>query len=176
MLADGRRQMVGLLFPSDFLGRPGRATAAHDAEAVGDVTLCTFDRRRFETILAQSPALEQRLLQMTFDELDAAREWMLLLGRKTAEEKIASFIALAGRRAGMLDPARPTEGQAFDLPLSREDIAEYLGLTIETVIRQVGHLKKAGLIELKSARRLVVHDYAALLDAAGDDADGGLAT
>ena len=140
VLADGRRQMVGLLFPSDFLGRPGRSQAAHDAEAVGEVTLCTFDRRRFEGVMGRSPVLEQRLLQMTLDELDAAREWMLLLGRKTAEEKIASFIALAGRRAGMLGAAHPAAGQAFDLPLSREDMAEYLGLTIETVSRQVGRL------------------------------------
>ncbi|HSM36973.1 MAG TPA: helix-turn-helix domain-containing protein [Longimicrobiales bacterium] len=76
----------------------------------------------------------------------------------------------------MLGAAHPVAGQAFDLPLSREDMAEYLGLTIETVSRQVGRLKKAGLIELQSARRVVVLDYAALLDAAGDDSDGGLDT
>ena len=176
IMADGRRQMVGLLFPSDFIGRPGRPRAAYDAEAVGEVTLCTFDRRRFEEILKESPALEQRLLQMTLDELDAAREWMLLLGRKTAQEKIASFIAMAGRRAGLLETARPLDGQPFDLPLSREDMAEYLGLTIETVSRQVSKLRKEGLIDLISVRRLVVKDYGALLEAAGDGYDGRLAT
>ena len=140
-----------------------------------EVTLCSFDRRRFEEILAKSPALEQRLLQITLDELDAAREWMLRLGRKTAQEKIASFIAMAGRRAGMLEIARPLDGQSFDLPLSREDMAEYLGLTIETVSRQIGRLRNEGLIDLVSARRVVVRDYGALLEAAGDDSDGGLA-
>lgn len=172
LLPDGRRQMVGLLFPSDFLGRPMRTVAQYDAEALGEVTLCTFDRRRFETVMGAAPAIEQRLLQMTLDELDAAREWMLLLGRKTAEEKIASFLMMAGRRAGLLEAARPAEGQPFDLPLSREDMAEYLGLTIETVSRQIGRLKKQGLIELISVRRVIVRDYAGLSDAAGDDTDG----
>lgn len=171
-LADGRRQMVGLLFPSDFLGRPMRREAQYDAEALTEVTLCTFDRRRFEGVLGHSPALEKRLLQMTLDELDAAREWLLLLGRKTAREKIASFIGMVGRRAGTLDAALPHEGQAFDLPLSRENMAEYLGLTIETVSRQINGMKKEGLIELISARRLIVLDYALLLESAGDDEDG----
>lgn len=170
MMPDGRCQMVGLLFPSDFIGRPDRAPAAHDAEAVGEVTLCTFEPRKFEALLDKSQVLKRRLLEMTFDELDAAREWMLLLGCKTAQEKIASFIAMAGRRAGLLETAC-LDGQSLELPLSREDMAEYLGLRIETVSRQIGRLRKAGLIELESARRLVIKDYPALLKAAGDDSD-----
>ena len=83
-LEDGRRQMVGLLLPSDFVGRPGREVARFDVTAVTQTTLCCFRRKPFETMLEQTPNVSQRLLEMALDELDAAREWMLLLGRKTA--------------------------------------------------------------------------------------------
>ncbi|QDL92705.1 cyclic nucleotide-binding domain-containing protein [Paroceanicella profunda] len=166
LMADGRRQMVGLLFPGDFLGRATRETAPYDAIAVGQVTLCQFDRRRFETLLRESPALNRRLLDMTLDELDAAREWMVLLGRKTAREKIASFIALTARRSRA--PETP-EGLHIALPLTREAMADYLGLTIETVSRQIGALKRDGLIILIDARHLVIPDLDALGAEAGDD-------
>ena len=86
-MEDGRRQMVGLLFPSDFIGRALRPIAHYDAIAVTDVKMCLFHRSQFEKILSESQPLERRLLEMTLDELDAARDWMLLLGRKTATEK-----------------------------------------------------------------------------------------
>jgi len=90
-MEDGRRQMVGLLLPSDFVGRPGRAEASYDVTAVSDLVMCCFRRRPFEDMMMATPHVNQRLLEMTLDELDAAREWMLLLGRKTAREKIASL-------------------------------------------------------------------------------------
>jgi CRP/FNR family transcriptional regulator len=97
-LPDGRRQTVGLMFPSDFIGRPMRRIAPYDATAITPVRLCLFARSRFERILRESLALEKRLLEMTLDELDAARDWMLLLGRKTAQEKIATFLVILARR------------------------------------------------------------------------------
>jgi len=111
---------------------------------------------------------------MTLDELDAARDWMLLLGRKTARERIASFMAILVRRAAALERRAPGDGFVFTLPLTREAIADYLGLTIETVSRQITALKKAGVIEFDGSRTCRVPDYMALLDAAGDDADGGM--
>ena len=75
-----------------FLGRPGRSTAPYDVTAASDLTLCCFQRRPFEEMMRRSPQIGQRLLEMTLDELDAAREWMLVLGRKTAREKIASLL------------------------------------------------------------------------------------
>ena len=99
---------------------------------------------------------------------------MLLLGRKTAKEKIASFLAILVRRAASLERRSPGDGFSFALPLTREAIADYLGLTIETVSRQITALKKAGIIELGDARTCHVPDYMALLDVAGDDADGGM--
>lgn len=174
IMSDGRRQMVGLLFPSDFIGRPMRPRAPYDAIAVSDVRLCIFSRPRFEALLRDTPSLEQRLLEMTLDELDAAREWMVLLGRKTAREKLASFFALAARRMAAGRGARLDERVTLELPLTREDMADYLGLTIETVSRQIGALKKEGVIELADTRHLIVPDFNALLDVAGDDSDGGL--
>ena len=173
-MLDGRRQTVGLMFASDFVGRPMRPLAPFDAVAATPVKLCVFSRVRFERILKEFPTLEKRLLEMTLDELDAARDWMLLLGRKTAKEKIASFLAILVRRAASLERRSPGDGFSFTLPLTREAIADYLGLTIETVSRQITALKKAGVIELGDARTCHVPDYMALLDVAGDDADGGM--
>ena len=171
LMDDGRRQVVGLLFPGDFFGRPMRAESPFDLTAVSDVKLCIFARSRFEDLLARTPSLERRLLEVTLDELDAAREWMVLLGRKTAQEKIASFFDLAATRSARLSWSDPHDGIHVDLPLSREDIADFLGLTIETVSRQIGALKKAGIIELADARSVTVPDYEALRAAAGVDRD-----
>jgi len=173
-LPDGRRQTVGLMFPSDFIGRPMQPMAHYDAIAVTPVRLCLFDRPRFERILRDTPALAKRLLEMTLDELDAARDWMLLLGRKTANEKIATFLSILAGRAAALEHKAPTDGLVFELPLTREAMADYLGLTIETVSRQITTLRKAGVIELVDARHLHVPNYAALLSVAGEDADGGM--
>jgi len=173
-MIDGRRQMVGLMFPSDFVGRPHLRQAPYDAVAVTPVRLCMFHRSQFERFLRETPAVEKRLLEMTLDELDAARDWMLLLGRKTAREKIATFLVILARRAAALRDEPPGDGLSFELPLTREAIADYLGLTIETVSRQITGLRKSGLITLSDSRHMIVPYYADLLDAAGEDADGGM--
>jgi CRP/FNR family transcriptional regulator, anaerobic regulatory protein len=166
-MEDGRRQVVGLMQPSDFIGRPGRATAAFDVTAISDLVMCCFRRRPFEAMLAATPHVAGRLLDMTLDELDAAREWMLLLGRKTAREKIASLLAILARRTAMLRQAEPTGRIAFDLPLTREAAADYLGLTLETVSRQISALKREGIITITGSRQVTVPDYARLVRVAG---------
>ena len=173
-LEDGRTQMVGLLLPSDFLGRPGRETAGYTVTAVTDVTLCCFRRKPFEAMMAHNPRIPARLLEMTLDELDAAREWLMLLGRKSAREKIASFLAILARREAALNRRRPSGAIELTLPLTREAMADYLGLTLETVSRQMSALKRDHLIELRGKRGVVLTDYDLLLAASGDDADGGL--
>jgi CRP/FNR family transcriptional regulator, anaerobic regulatory protein len=173
-MEDGRRQMVGLLLPADFVGRPGRPTATYDVTAASDLVMCCFRRKPFEDMMSTTPHVAQRLLEMTLDELDAAREWMLLLGRKTAREKIASLLAIIARRDAGLKLRMAKGAIAFDLPLTREEMADYLGLTLETVSRQMSALKRDGVIELEEKRRIVVPDFDALLDQTGDDSDGGL--
>ena len=173
-MEDGRTQMVGLLLPSDFVGRPGRNAAAYDVVATTDLVMCCFRKTPFEELMHRTPHIAERLLEMTLDELDAAREWMLVLGRKTAREKIASLLSIIARRDASIN-ARPGDGDiAFDLPLTREAMADYLGLTLETVSRQISALKKDGVIALEGKRHVTVPDMSRLLEEAGDDTDGGM--
>ncbi|MGR3453403.1 transcriptional regulator FnrL [Pseudooceanicola sp.] len=173
-MEDGRTQMVGLLLPSDFVGRPGRQGAAYNVTATTDLVMCCFRKKPFEQMMETTPHVAQRLLQMTLDELDAAREWMLVLGRKTAREKIASLLTIIARRDASLNLLPVTGRLVFDLPLTREAMADYLGLTLETVSRQVSALKRDGVIELQGKRHVIVPDFDRLQEEAGDDSDGGL--
>lgn len=168
-LEDGRTQMVGLLLPSDFMGRPGRTEIEFDVTAVTDVTLCCFERKPFEQLIANHPHISQRLMEIALDELDAARDWMLLLGRKTAREKLATFIEMIVARQSVEELTGPTPELA--LPLTREEIANYLGLTLETVSRQLSNLKSEGILKFADRRRFAVADPDALRAASGDDAE-----
>jgi len=160
-MEDGRKQMVGLLLPSDFYGRPGRQRALFDRTAATDLLLCCFHRKPFEAMMIATPHVGQRLLSMTLDELDSARDWMVLLGRKQARERIASLLSLLARRAA------PHPDGLIDLPLTREAIADYLGLTFETVSRHFSHLRRDGIIALQTSRQFRVLDAAALEEATG---------
>lgn len=171
-MEDGRRQMVGLLLPSDFIGRPGRTSAAYDVTATTDLVMCCFRKKPFEELMHSTPHIAQRLLEMTLDELDAAREWMLLLGRKTAREKIASLLSILARRDASLG-LKAGQPIRFDLPLTREEMADYLGLTLETVSRQMSALKREGVIELEGKRQVLVPSIDRLTEETGDDSDGG---
>ena len=173
-MEDGRTQMVGLLLPSDFVGRPGRDSAAYDVVATTDLVMCCFRKKPFEDMMVRTPHIAQRLLEMTLDELDAAREWMLALGRKTAREKIASLLSIIARRDATLNLAGVEGPLEFDLPLTREAMADYLGLTLETVSRQVNALKRDGVIDLVGKRHVIVPDFDRLSEEAGDDSDGGM--
>ncbi|PZQ49724.1 MAG: transcriptional regulator [Rhodovulum sulfidophilum] len=166
-LADGRRQTVGLLLPSDFIGRPGQPRAAHDIVAATEVTCCMFRAAEFETLLARSPGLSHRLLDMKMDELDVAREWMVLLGRKTARERIASLLVVFARREALADCQVAAGAVSFPLRITREAMGDYLGLTIETVSRQLSALRREGLVRLLENRVVEIPDFEALLDEAG---------
>ncbi|HWJ89419.1 MAG TPA: Crp/Fnr family transcriptional regulator [Pelagibacterium sp.] len=166
MLEDGRQQVVGLQFAPDFLGRIFGSQNTLSAEAASDVDLCRIPRAALEAMLEDNPALERRLLEQALRELDNARDWMVTLGRKTAGEKVASFLHLI---ATHINPVAETgrksgdhEGAQFDLPLSRSDIADFLGLTIETVSRQLTKLRKEGVITVVNNRTFIIPDLARL--------------
>ena len=164
-LEDGREQIVGLQFAPDFVGRLFTAESAISAEAASDVELCVVPRPAFERMIADTPALEHRLMQQSLRELDEARDWMVTLGRKTAGEKIASFLLLVALHA---EPGAPDkQAISFDLPLTRGDIADFLGLTIETVSRQLSRLKADGVILLHGLRGVEVPDISRLREMAG---------
>lgn len=165
MMADGRQQIVGLQFAPDFMGRPFLKESSLTAEAATDVEVCAFPRANFDRLMGESPDLEHKLHQQALKELDEAREWMLTLGRKTAQEKVASFLYLI---ATHIDPTQSFK-KTFDLPLSRADIADFLGLTIETVSRQMTKLRKENVIIIENNRHVIVPDENRLRNAAGVD-------
>lgn len=166
-LGDGRQQIVGLQFPSDFLGRPFRKISPYHAETVTEVQLCTYERSQFERLAKEFRDFEHRLFESTLDELDAAQEWMLLLGRKSAEEKVASFLLMVARRMQSVGCKEMQQGPwRFELPLARAEIADFLGLTIETVSRQFTRLKVEKVIALEGSRTIIVNDMEKLRAAA----------
>ncbi len=164
LLPDGRRQITGFLFEGDFLGIALNEKYAYSAEAVNDVTLCRFPRRKLEALLDEFPKLEKRLLGVASNELVQAQDQMLLLGRKTAREKVVSFLLLLSRRAA----DRGLDSRTVYVPMSRSDIADYLGLTTETVSRTFTNLKRDGHIGLKAGGHVELLD----MDALEELADG----
>ena len=161
-LQDGRQQIVGLQFAPDFLGRLFEPNSKVTAEAASDVDLCKIPKSALEKLIEQNPALERRLLMQTLRELDEARDWMMTLGRKSAAEKVASLIYLIVTR---IDPGTAASNENschIDLPLTRTDIADFLGLTIETVSRQLTKLRRDKVILIVNYRHLIIDDLARL--------------
>lgn len=154
---DGRELIVGITFPSDFIGRPFGASSANSVTALTDAQLCVFTRSSFDSFAKLHPNLEHELLERTLGELDRAREWMLLLGRKSAPERVASFLLEMSKRLGGSACEAPTgPADDFELPLSRQQTADILGLTIETVSRQLGRLRDAGIILTPDRRTIEI--------------------
>jgi len=166
--ADGREQIVGVVYPSDFIGRPFGSTTHHSVTALSDARVCLFTRSAFDEFAREHPELEHKLLQRTLTELDRARHWMLLLGRKSASERVATFLLEMSQRLAEASCSGPADMVSrFDLPLTRQQMADLLGLTIETVSRQLTRLRQAGIIDLPDRRAVVILDQAAMEDAAG---------
>jgi CRP/FNR family transcriptional regulator, anaerobic regulatory protein len=159
LLPDGRQQVTGFLFQGDFLGLGPESTYAFSAESLTRVRYCRFGRDALYQFLEDFPKVERRLLDLTSNELAAAQEQMVLLGRKTAREKLASFLVMLLRRMARLGK----RDDVIALPMTRLDIADYLGLTIETVSRTFTQFKKEGLIELPQIGRARLKSYAALV-------------
>jgi CRP/FNR family transcriptional regulator len=165
LLADGRRQITGFLFPGDFLGIAMHDRYTYSAEAITAVRLCRFPRGKFETLLQEFPKLENRLLQTASNELAAAQDQMVLLGRKSATERLATFLATLAARARQ----RRQPDRVLTLPMSRADIGDYLGLTIETISRTFTRLRKSGVIALPDKSRVEIVRLDELEDLAGID-------
>ncbi len=175
-LIDGRRQIIRLLLPSDFIGGLKQEVSPFEIVAIGEVTICKLPKLKFEAMVLSSPALEHRFLEIALDELDAAREWMLLLGRKSAREKVASLLVVLANHDAEQNGHSPADGLFFLVLLTRETMANYLALTLETVSRQFSALNKDGVIVLGDLGYVRVPDYAKLLYEAADDTDGGIIT
>jgi CRP/FNR family transcriptional regulator, anaerobic regulatory protein len=158
LLPDGRRQITGFVGIGHFLGLAVSDTYAFSAEAIDPVRYCRFPRAKLRVLLDDFPAMEKRLLQVASNELVAAQEQMLLLGRKTARERVASFLLAQSRMGAVCQMPR----RQFALPMTRGDIADYLGLTIETVSRTLTKLRSDGLVEIPNATDIVIRNRLAM--------------
>ena len=154
LMADGRRQITGFLFAGDLLGLAFNESYTYSAEAITTVRICRFPRRPLERLLDEFPKMEKRLLAMASNELAAAQAQMMLLGRKTAHERIASFLLSLAERQERLGDG----DEVLHLPMTRTDIADFLGLTTETASRVFTSLKKRGYITLESSDRVRITD------------------
>jgi CRP/FNR family nitrogen fixation transcriptional regulator len=149
LLCDGRRQIGAFYFPGDWFGIEAAPVHRFAAEAVSDAIVEAHDRAAMIS-LAEHPLLGAELIEATVKELSRAHDHLMLLGRKTAEEKVATFLLDLEKRG------------VRDLPMRRQDIADYLGLTIETVSRMLTQLQNAGVVRICNTRRLEVLDAGAL--------------
>lgn len=162
MLPDGRRQIVGFPTAGHMLGLAPEGAHIYSAEAVSEVTLCCYPRASFDRLIDNVPGLARRLWAVTSDELRFAQDQMVMLGCKSAVEKVASFLLHLAREkdAGATEVA---------LPITRNDMADYLGLTIETVSRALSKLRRDGLIALPAPDRVVFLDPGQLEEIASGD-------
>lgn len=149
-LADGREQIVGLLFQGDFVGQLFAEEMSITVVALTDTDLCSYPRAGFELVLDTFPKLERLLLKRTISSLNDARVRMLTLGRKNALERVAGFVFELAQRIGQADGKGNLD---VLLPISRGEIADFLGLTIETVSRQMTRLKAAAIIDFARGER-----------------------
>lgn len=162
LLRDGRRQITGLMFAGDFLGLATDGTYDYSAEPVGNVALCRLSRIDLRDHCAEFPEMEHRLLQYAAHELATARDHVLLLGRMNATQRVASLLLMLQTRQDRAgEPPTPVV-----LPLARAEIADYLGLRLETVGRALAQLVDAGVIDVPRPRLIVVVDQNALNDVA----------
>jgi CRP/FNR family transcriptional regulator, anaerobic regulatory protein len=162
LLPDGRRQITGFVRAGNFLGLAVSDTYAFSAEAIDRVRFCRFQRSKLRALLDDFPAMAKRLLELAANELVAAQEQMLLLGRKTARERLASFLLMQSRQGVPFGHSR----RGFSLPMTRNDIADYLGLTIETVSRTLTKLRAEGLIDIVSQSEIILSNPDQLEDLA----------
>lgn len=158
LLPDGRRQIIGFLFSGDVFGLGTNDGYCYTAETITPTHLCRFPQRKMDALMEEIPKLERRMFNMAVKDLVAAQEQMLLLGRKTAREKVASFLIKLSLREERLGQPHSTVA----LPMSRADIADYLGLTIETVSRTFTQLKRDSIIGLPASGHCVLNDRPAL--------------
>jgi len=159
---DGRRQVIDFLSAGESFGIASERHYGYSVEAIARTTLVRYSRAKLEAAIEAHPELARRLFGMACAELQRARQHLLLLGRKSADEKIASFLLTLAVRLGV----RGARLDVVQLPMSRQDMADYLGLTIETVSRTLTRLRRDGLISLPTPQHVVLLQIGRLHDLA----------
>lgn len=167
LMEDGRRQVIAFGYPGDVVGFPSDGEYHTDCEALLPTTVVVHNRTALESANGDA-ALHMSLLQAALREISAMQDHFLMLGRKSASERVASFLCVLSERVG-----EPLGGFVqFDLPMSRSDIADFLGLTTETVCRTLTQLRKSKLIALDRVHSVIILKPQALLDLAEGENDG----
>jgi CRP/FNR family transcriptional regulator len=162
-LPDGRRQITEFLVAGDLFGLEPDGTYGGTVEAVVDTELCSIGRAGLDELGERFAALRSRLLTVSCATLRRAHELQVSLGRRSPAEKIAAFLLALADRARPLGAPTP----ALRLPMTRGDIADHLGLTIETVSRTFTRLRQDGIIRLPASHLIELRDQAALSELAG---------
>ena len=164
LTADGRLQITGFAYPGQILALDADSQYVTTAEAVTQTKLCQYPRAKFERVIDEHPQLARQLFAIVAQDLSAARSQMLLLGRKSATERLASFLLDLSER----NAARGENPALIALPMSRGDIGDYLGLTIETVSRTMTKLRQLGVLDVNQHRKVAIRDSDRLSDIAED--------
>lgn len=165
VMLDGRRQIADFALPGDLFGLDWSDDYTVTAEALTEVTLVRYPRASLARLGDEKASVRNTIADVLRRDLWAAQNHLVMLGCQTARERVASFLTL------FVERSRAKNGQAFDLPMGRQDIADYLGLTIETVCRTLTDLKQEGLIATPSRHQVIVHNISALRAIAQGDTD-----
>jgi len=170
-LPDGRKHLIGLLVPTDMYGRLFDGGSTYDLVALSGTRVFTFARDAFERALAGSPEVERRFLVSLLDELDAAREWILLLGGHKVIERVSSFLLVMLRRSLRSIAARSgtASGRVVRIPIRRADLSHHLGARPESISRALRDLEKRGIVELIDPYTIRIRDLAGLVQISGSD-------
>jgi CRP/FNR family nitrogen fixation transcriptional regulator len=155
-LADGRRQIAGFILPGEYCGLLPLAEHRFTAEATSDLVVIAYPQRQIDALVETMPSMRRRLAGFLTQRLHGMQDHVIMLGRQTAKERVVSFLLNLAQRA------RTDADEAAELPMSRQDIADYLGLTIETVCRVLSSLKRARLIALPSLHQVALINVEAL--------------
>lgn len=165
IISDGRRVITGFQHAGDIVGVSLKSHYLYSAEAIVDTRIRRLSRRAFEAEIARCPDLQSKMFSHLCDEMAAAQDQMVLLSRKSAEERVCTFLRKQVERG----PALCGNSALIDLPMTRLDIADYLGLTIETVSRTMTRLARRGIVCPVGRHAVQVMKYGTLVQLSGDD-------
>jgi CRP/FNR family transcriptional regulator len=158
LLDDGRIQIIGFLYPGDFFGSYRNNKYNYCAESIGDLKTCVFDQKILDKYLDENPVLAKELLNKTSFELTLAQDRLTVLGKLNAGERLIKFLLNISKQRNRIG----WQNNPISLPMTRQDIADYLGLTIETVSRELSALKSSNVIKVISSKQIYLNDIKSL--------------
>ena len=170
-LADGRQHIVGLIVEGDLFGRVFDHKVGFAIEAATDVEFCAFPRRDFEAILTRYPEFDRVVLLNILNELDRARDWMVILSNQTVASRVAGFLLMMCTRFARVDHILTSSANGIEvkIPISRTDLAHLLGARTESISRGLHALADDGDIEILAPDRILIRDFEALAARTGEE-------